>query len=183
MEDLLDVLNERGGYTGKVETREKCHKEGLWHKAVVLFIVNSNDEVLLQKRSANKKLWPNMWDVTSGGHVSCGEFGFEAAIREAKEEIGIDVEYKDMIFIGGTRSTNIKGDIINNHFNEYYVAIKDVDIKDFVLQPQEVSEVKWVSKEDIVEKIKNNKEGITDKEECWEYLIKFFEWKSKKGQK
>lgn len=33
MEELFDVLNERGQYTGEVENREKCHKNGLWHKA------------------------------------------------------------------------------------------------------------------------------------------------------
>ncbi len=59
MEELFDVLDEKGNYTGKVETREKCHKEGLWHKAVALCIINSKNEVLLQRRSANKKLWPN----------------------------------------------------------------------------------------------------------------------------
>lgn len=41
MEEYFDVLNEKGEYTGKAETREKCHKEGLWHKAVVVFIINS----------------------------------------------------------------------------------------------------------------------------------------------
>ena len=48
MEELFDVLNEKGQYTGRVETRQKCHKEGLWHKAVTLFILNSKGQVLLQ---------------------------------------------------------------------------------------------------------------------------------------
>lgn len=50
MEEYFDVLDEKGKYTGEVETREKCHKEGLWHKAVVVFIVNSKNQVLLQCR-------------------------------------------------------------------------------------------------------------------------------------
>ena len=50
MEELFDVLNEKGEYTGKIETREKCHKDGLWHKAVVVFIINSKGQVLLQRR-------------------------------------------------------------------------------------------------------------------------------------
>lgn len=32
MEESFDVLNEKGEYTGKTETRKKCHKEELWHK-------------------------------------------------------------------------------------------------------------------------------------------------------
>ncbi len=50
MEEYFDVLNEKGEYIGKTETREKCHKEGLWHKAVVVFIINSKSQVLLQKK-------------------------------------------------------------------------------------------------------------------------------------
>ena len=92
MEEYFDVLNEIGHYTNLKETREKCHIEGLWHKAVSIFVVNSNNEVLLQKRSSNKKMWPGMWDVTAGGHVLAGEFGFQAVRRELKEELGINLE-------------------------------------------------------------------------------------------
>ena len=178
MEEYFDVLNEKGEYIGKTETREKCHKEGLWHKAVVV-LINSKSQVLLQKRSANKKMWPNMWDITSGGHVLAGEFGFQAAIRECKEELGIELNKNDITFIGSTTSTNIKGDIINNHFNEYYIANKEIDETKLKLQEEEVSEVRWIDKDQIIEKIKDNYNGITDKEGCWEYLIKYYEWLEK----
>lgn len=180
MEEYFDVLNEKGEYTGIIETREKCHKEGLWHKAVVVFIINSKGQVLLQKRSANKKMWPNMWDITAGGHVLTGEFGFEAIIREAKEELGINLSKDDMTFIGSSISTNIKGDIINKHFNEYYIANKDIDETKLKLQEEEVSDVKWIEKDEIIKRIKDNYNGITDKEGCWEYLVKYYEWLSNK---
>lgn len=176
MEECFDVLNEKGQYTGIIETRGKCHKEGLWHKAAVVFVINSQNQVLLQKRSANKRMWPNMWDVTAGGHVLAGEFGFEAILRETKEELGIELEKNDITFIGSTLSTNIKGDIINKHFNEYYIANKDLDETKLKLQAEEVSEVKWIDKDEIISKIKDNYNGITDKEGCWEYLIKYYEW-------
>ena len=117
MEELVDVLDERGMYTGKTETRANCSKYGLWHKAVCVFIINSKEQVLLQKRSANKKTWPNMWDVTAGGNVLAGEFGFQAIIRECKEELGIELNKNDITFIGSVISTNKKGDIINNYFS------------------------------------------------------------------
>ena len=56
-------------------------------KNVYAFIIDDNKNVLLQKRSNTKKLWPNMWDVTVGGHVDSGEFGRQALIREVKEEL------------------------------------------------------------------------------------------------
>ena len=130
MEEYFDVLNNKGQYTGRTESREKCHKEGLWHKAVAVFVINSKGQVLLQRRSPNKKMWPNMWDMTAGGHVLSGEFGFQSIIRECKEEIGIILDKRDITFIGCSISTNIKGDIINNHFNEYYIAKKEIDLKE-----------------------------------------------------
>lgn len=176
MEEMFDVLDEKGKYIGKIESREKCHKEGLWHKAVVVYIINSKKQVLLQKRSPNKKLWPNMWDVTAGGHVLAGEFGFEAIIREAQEELGINLDPKEITFIGSAISSNIKGDIVNRHFNEYYIVHKDIDETKLILQKEEVAEVKWIDKEEIIDRIKNNYKNITDKEGCWEYLIKYYEW-------
>ena len=145
--EYFDVLTETGEYEGRIESRDICHEKGLWHKAVAMFMINSNDEVLLQKRSANKKLWPNMWDITAGGHVLAGEFGFEAIIREIKEELGAKIDKNDILFIGSAISTNIKNDIINRHFNEYYIINKDIDISNLTLQEDEVSEIKWFSKE------------------------------------
>lgn len=104
MEEKFDVLLENGEFSGKVETRSKCHKLGLWHKAVALFIINSQNEVLLQKRSASKKMWPNLWDISAGGHVLAGEFGFEAIIREIKEELGSNINKDDILFLGASTS-------------------------------------------------------------------------------
>ncbi len=176
MEEKFDVLNEKGEYTNIVETREKCHKEGLWHKAVTIFIINSNRQVLLQKRSKNKRMWPDMWDITAGGHVLTGEFGFQAIIREVKEELGIELNKNEIIFLGSALSSNISRNIINNHFNEFYVVNKNIDENKLKLQEEEVSEVKWIDKEDIIKRINDNYNGITDKKGCWDYLIRYYQW-------
>ena len=176
MAEYFDVLKESGEYEGRIETREICHEKGLWHKAVAMFMINSKGQVLLQKRSANKKMWPNMWDMTAGGHVLAGEFGFEAIIREIQEELGIEINKNDILFIGSAVSTNIKGDIINRHFNEYYIINKDVDEKTLNLQTEEVADIKWFDKDEVLERIKNNYEGLTEKTGCWDYLLKYYEW-------
>lgn len=176
MEEYFDIINANGQYLNKVATREECHKKGFWHKASVVFIIsNDNKRVLLQQRSANKKLWPNLWDITAGGHVSSGELGYQAVIRETKEEIGIDINKESLEFIGVTTSENIKGDRIDRHFNEYFIVHCDIDLNDITLQEEEVQDIKWFDKEEIIRRINNNYEGLTRKIGCWEYLIKYFE--------
>ena len=176
MSELLDVLNKYGEFENREATREECHKQGFWHKGVVVFIVSEdNSKVLLQQRSNKKKLWPNLWDITAGGHVFAGELGYQAVIREAKEEIGVEISKEDLEFIGATTSENIKGDIINRQYNEYFIVHKDIDVKDIVLQEDEVQDIKWFDKEEIIKKVNNNFENLTDKIGVWNYLIKYFE--------
>lgn len=176
MEEKFDVLNEWGEYTNDIVSRDECHTKGLWHKAVVVFVISTdNKRVLLQQRSANKKLWPNLWDITAGGHVLTGELGYQSAIRETKEEIGIELKKETLEFIGSTISEDVKGDIINRHFNEYYVTHLDLDTKDIVLQEEEVQDIKWFDKEEIIERVNENYRDLTDKVGCWKYLIKYFE--------
>ena len=153
MAEKFDVLNELGEFTGQVASREDCHKKGLWHRAVYAFIIDKNSNVLLQKRSKEKKLWPNLWDVTLGGHVDSGEFGRQALIREAKEELGLDLNDNDIKYLVGSTSINIKGNIINKHYNECYLIKKDIDVSKIKLQKEEVSEVKYFSKEDILKSL------------------------------
>ena len=173
--ESFDVLNEYGEFTGKIATREECHKNGYWHRAVYAFIIDNNGNVLLQKRSANKKLWPNMWDVTVGGHVDRGEFGRQALIRETKEELGIEISDEDIKYLVGSTSINEQGDIINKHYNECYLITKNIDVSNIVIQKEEVSEVKYFSREELIKRIDNNYEGLTEKIGAWNFLNKILE--------
>lgn len=174
MEEQFDVLDENGLHTDQVAPRDVCHQKGLYHKAVVLLIKNSNNEILLQRRSSHKKLWPNMWDISAGGHVLAGEYGYEAVIREAEEELGIDdIRKEDILFLESCMSHVKKGDIIDNMLNEYYIISKDIDINTLKLQTEEVSEVKWFKIEEICKMINDGYKEITSKTGIWNTLITF----------
>ena len=114
MKEIFDILDENGNFLNLQEEREEVHSKGLWHRAVVVFLVNSKNQVLLQRRSPLKKKWPNMLDVSAGGHSNAGEFGYETAIRETYEELGVKVKKEDITFIGCTKNSFIKGDIKDN---------------------------------------------------------------------
>ncbi len=66
--ELLDVLDEKGNKTGKVEDKDIIHEKGIWHKEVCVIIENEKNEYLIQKRAATKKQGPNKWGLTAG-HV------------------------------------------------------------------------------------------------------------------
>lgn len=176
MNEYLDVLKENGEFTNEIESRKVCHEKGLWHKAVIVFILSKdNKKILLQQRSAEKKLWPNLWDIAVCGHVLANELGYNTVIREAKEELNIELTKNDLEYIGTTTSQDKKGPIINNHYNEHFVVHKDIKVEDIKLQEEEVQDVKWFTKEEVIEKINNNYDGLTEKYGCWNYLLKYLE--------
>lgn len=175
MIEKLDVLNELGQFKGEVATREECHTKGLWHRAVYAFIIDDKSNVLLQKRSSSKKLWPNKWDVTIGGHVNAGEFGRQALIRECKEELGIEIKDDDIKYIVSTTSVYNKNNYINNHYDECYLITKNINIDDLNLQKEEVSDARYFSKEELINRINNNYYELTEKTVSWSILKKILE--------
>jgi len=74
------------------QTRSACHhNKNLIHRVVNIAIFNDKNEVLLQKRSQNKDLYPGFYTLSASGHVSRGETYSQAAKRELKEELGINI--------------------------------------------------------------------------------------------
>ena len=96
MEELLDTYTRDGEYLG-VRTRSECHVEnpGFYHKPAWTWAYNSKGQVLVQKRAMSKKKFPGYWDMPCAGHVDAGETTKIGAIREAKEEIGVDVSEEE----------------------------------------------------------------------------------------
>ena len=99
MAEYFDILDENGNKTGERKLRSEVHRDGDWHRAVHIWIINQNGEVLLQRRSPNKDSNPNMLDISCAGHLSAGDESLEGAIRELKEELGLDVRPNELQFI------------------------------------------------------------------------------------
>ncbi len=76
--------------------------------SIYLIIKNNKNEILLQRRSGTK-LWPNFLALPAG-HLDKGENAYEAAIREAKEELDITINQEDIILYEKEAITNyLKG--------------------------------------------------------------------------
>ena len=90
-EEIFDIVNERDEVVGQ-NTRREVHARGLWHRAVHVLVFNARGEVFLQKRSLKKDIAGGKWDSSASGHVDTGEAYDECAVREVREEIGLDIQ-------------------------------------------------------------------------------------------
>lgn len=144
MEEVFDIYTRNGEYIG-TELKSICHSQNPrgYHKPVWIWIINSNNEILVQKRAANKKNHPNKWDMPSAGHVVAGETSIQGAIRETFEELGIQTKESDYKFVFEY--------IQDKSFEiaQVYLLKINLDISKLNLQKEEVSEVKWISYEEF----------------------------------
>lgn len=67
-DELIDIFDENNNPRGIQKLKSEAHKEGIWHRAVHIWIYNLKGEILLQLRSKNKELYPDRWDVSAAGH-------------------------------------------------------------------------------------------------------------------
>ena len=89
-EETLDVVDDHDEVIGR-RTRREVHRLGLMHRAVHVLVFNAAGRVFLQKRSMMKDRQPGLWDSSASGHVDSGE-GYDAcAVRELREEIGLQL--------------------------------------------------------------------------------------------
>jgi isopentenyl-diphosphate delta-isomerase len=84
---LVDELDREIGQSAKSD----CHAgNGILHRAFSIFIFNNRNELILQRRSAEKALWPDYWSNTCCSHPRAGESMGEAVNRRLVQELGIE---------------------------------------------------------------------------------------------
>lgn len=155
--EMLDVYTEDNKNQIGKANRGVIHYYNLWHREVSCWIMNEKNEILLQRRSKEKKQQPNMLAITSG-HVDLNETPDEAVIREIKEEIGIeDLTIKDLKFINTFKAKNIN----NYHFKYVYLLKTNKKLEELTMQKEEVSELLFVNLENLEEMIKKPNTELT----------------------
>lgn len=142
--ELIDVLDELGNPTGKVETKEEIYKKGLWHRSTHIWIENDNKELLVQKRNPNKKTFPNLWAISVAGHVDSGETSMSAAIRELKEEVNLDVKEDELEYLFTIKRIQPNGNNELHVFDDVYLLHKNIDVDKTKLQVEELTDIKYV---------------------------------------
>ena len=144
--ELIDVLNENGEPSGVIRSRRAVHRDGDLHRTVHVWIMNRQNQVLLQKRAATKKTHPGLWDLSCAGHISHGETSLEAARKEIGEELGIDVLPAEIVYLFSHRSCDAhdQGRMTDNEIHDIYLIEKDIPLSSFTIQEEEVEDLMYV---------------------------------------
>jgi len=150
--EFLDIYDETLTKIG-VKLRREVHKEGSWHKSFHCWIVRRDekgDYLLFQKRGNDKLFLPNLYDITSAGHYSAGET-MEDGVRELQEELGIEVNYSELKYLG-FRIEIYKGEkIFNREFCDVHILRKDLEIKDYHVDETEVEGLIQIKIKDVMD--------------------------------
>jgi len=142
-----DLYNADKELTGDVVESGYSFGVGEFHLIVNIWIINHRDEFLVQKRSMNKDEFKGLF-AGHGGSVISGETSPQGAMREVKEEIGIDIELDDKNLM---QSVSWENGIFDN-----FVIRKDVSLED-VSTNSEVDEVRYMTINEIEDSIMEGK--------------------------
>lgn len=163
MKDRYPIVNDNDEIVGSCD-KEEAYEKKYMLRSIQIFIYDSKNRIVIQKRSKNKKRFPEYWCAATAGHVESGEGYDEAANRELKEELGITGKLK---FI--TKNKTPVGDGVFAMMSHYAL----VNDNDFTLQKDEVEEVRHVA-------IAELKRMIESKELFTPSLLYYFNYVIKK---
>ena len=146
--ELWDLYTKDRQPTGKTHVRGDLLPAGMYHILVHLWIRNSKGEYIISHRAEDRGSYPGYWECP-GGSVQAGEDSPHAALREALEEVGVQLDPAK----GKIAFTRMRTDYGPRHLNEF----TDVWLFEFdgepslakALTPEEVSEVRWMTREEI----------------------------------
>ena len=177
MEEYLDIVDDKGEKTGESRSYNEVHKDGLLHRTVHVWFLNSERKLLLQKRSPNKRAYPDHWDISAAGHVSAGQTSKEAAQRETEEELGISLPQSAFQYLFTVKEHTVlnNGTYVNDEFQDVYLVRLDIKPQELKLPADEVSEIKWLGIEELKLWLKGGGEILVPHEEEYRRLLERIE--------
>jgi len=135
-EELLFVVDQNNNPI-QPKTRKDIHENGYWHRISHIWIFNSQRQILCQKRTMHKDINPGKWEAHFGGHIASREEYVDNAIKEIKEEIGLERAKEDMTFFKIYKYDK------DREFQGIFYTKWDGNINTLVLEKEEVEKVAW----------------------------------------
>jgi len=154
---IIEIVDESDKVIGK-KVKDLVHKDGDWHRVAHVWVCNSKGEVLCHKRADCKKLFPGLWDMIVGGHIDVGESYKQAAIREAAEEIGIEIKGERLVELGKWNGIANQAEPNNREFIRIFAVKHNGDIESLKPDEEEISELRFISLQKLKEMSKTEQE-------------------------
>lgn len=120
-------------------------------KSAVHIIITDNDKILLQKRKGSK-LWPGYYALPAG-HIDEGENQYDALVREAKEELDIEIDLKGITNSYVVLRRNffeIDGKVLQPYI-DYYFEVTKYNGTPKIAEPDKCEELVWASIDNLPE--------------------------------
>ncbi len=138
-------------------TKIRCHEgDGALHRAFSLFVFNRAGELLVQQRSANKKLWPLHWSNSCCSHPRHGETTDEAIHRRLAQELGIRSELHFLYKFQYQASYQDVGS--ENEVCSVYLGISDDEVRP---NSHEIADWRWMAADHIDEEMRSDASSFT----------------------
>ena len=150
---LVDENDQQVGLMPKIEAHEKA----LLHRAFSVFIFNKDKELMLQQRALHKYHSPGLWTNTCCSHQRAGESNIDAGKRRLMEEMGFDTDLEESIsFIYKAPFDN---GLTEHEFDHILLGTYDGLPN---INPDEVSEWKWMALSDVKKDMEVNSQNYTE---------------------
>ena len=155
MEEQVVLVSEMDEILGVMD-KMQAHENGILHRAFSVFLFNDKGEMLLQKRAAGKYHSPNQWTNAVCSHPRLQETYLEAAERRLKEELGIDtpLTYRFNFLYKADVGQNLWEHELDHVFTGNFEG-------EFKLNEEEVSEVRYISIDELDKEMSANPENFT----------------------
>lgn len=96
-DEWVDLVDEQNQIIGR-EKRAVVRRDNLLHRGIALLVFNSKGQIYVHQRTADKDLFPCLYDMFVGGVVGEGESYDTAVRREALEELGVKADAPEFMF-------------------------------------------------------------------------------------
>jgi isopentenyldiphosphate isomerase len=141
--ELFDLYSADGASLGRTKPRALVHRDGDWHRSVHVWVLveAAAPTLLFQRRSREKDTWPGAIDVAVTGHLCAGESVLDG-LREAREEIGIELGPADVLRLGLRRRADEHAPgILDRELQEVFLARVALPLSALRPDPAEVDEL------------------------------------------
>ena len=138
--EILAIYDENKEATGETFVRGEKPERG-YYLVAQLILFNSAGQMLIQQRASGKERWPDLWDISCGGAVLAGETSREAAMRECREELGLEID-----LTGQRPRVSVS---FPEGYTDVYLAVRDLDPAKLTLQAEEVQAARFASESEI----------------------------------